>query len=205
MKYIALDIGNVICFANMDAFIKNVSDTFNVSSEEAARWLRSFQQLHDLGLTTMERELRNYFGCKSETTIKRLITHWNDSVYVSPGVTGTLKDLTDNHNTKIALLSNIGVEHAELMPTKLMTIYQDAIKHFSCFVGARKPTMLYYQSFLLQYPEFKGCLYIDDLQENLNASKQFGFNTFRFSLEDPKDTYKLNEIRRIIIEGPEMP
>lgn len=131
MKYIALDIGNVISYANMDAFIKNVSDTFNVSHEETARWLKSFQQIHDLGLTTMDLQLRNYFHCQSETTIKRLTGHWNDCVFGCPAVLEMLRDLVENHNTKIALLSNIGVEHAELMPSKLMTIYEGAIKHFS--------------------------------------------------------------------------
>lgn len=200
MKYIALDIGNVICHANMDQFINNISETFNVSVEAATRFLRSFQQIHDLGLTTMERELRIQFNVQSEATLKRLISNWNNMIYPSNYMLGMLKDLQNNHNVKIALLSNIGVEHAEMMKTKLEPIYENAIKHFSCYVGARKPTMLYYQSFLLQNPEFQGCLYVDDLRENLEASKQFGFQVYHLDLDIAGSSYQIHEIRKLMLD-----
>lgn len=197
MKYIALDIGNVICHANMRNFIEEISATFNVSYAEADRFLRSFQQLHDIGLTTMENQLRVWFDCKSEVVSNKLINSWNNSIYPDLTALSALEKL-QNNNVKIALLSNIGVEHAEMAKSKLYPIYNGAVKHFSCFVGARKPTMLYYQSFLLNYPEFKGCLYVDDLVENLEASKQLGFKTFHLSLEDMDVAAKYREIESLI-------
>ncbi len=194
MKYIAFDIGNVICHADMKPFIEDISQTFNISVNEAARFLKSFQQIHDLGLTTMENQLRVWFDCKSEVTSNRLIDHWNDMIRPEPNMVTAINEFLDK-GVKVALVSNIGVEHAEMMKTKLPGIYHRATKHFSCFVGARKPTMLYYQSFLMQNPEFKGCWYVDDLQENLDASKQFGFKTFRYTLEDPDFAYKFQEIK----------
>lgn len=199
MKYIALDIGNVICHANMDKFIGEISETFNISIDEATRFLRSFQQMHDLGLTNMESQLRVWFDCKSEITSKKLIEHWCDSIKPNPVMCSTLVKLLDA-NVQVALLSNIGIEHAELIEHKMPGIYNRAIKHFSCFVGARKPSMLYYQSFLLQHPEFKGCLYVDDLLENLEASKQFGFQPYHFSLEQPGISYQVHEIEKIILK-----
>jgi hypothetical protein len=50
----------------------------------------------------------------------------------------------------------------------------------------------------MQNPEFKGCLYIDDLQENLDTSKQFGFKTFRLALDEPGSNDKIIEIRRLM-------
>lgn len=194
MKYIALDIGNVICYANLENFVREVSDTFNVPLAEASRWLRSFQQIHDLGQTTMDHQLRHHFGCKSEVTIERLIRHWSDLIQPSLPMLEMLDDLNANHDVQIALLSNIGIEHAAQMPAKLNPIFDYVIPHFSCEVGARKPTALYYQSFLMQYPQFKGCLYVDDLHENLNASKKFGFQTHHFSLEDKGDILEIKEI-----------
>jgi len=203
VKYIALDIGNVLCYANMTNFVRDLSDTFNVSIGDASRYLRGFQQIHDLGLTTMERELRSRFNCHSEVTIERLCKLWNDAVHPCVSMLSMLDELNAQHDVQIALLSNIGVEHAAMMDSKLHPIYDYAIPHFSCFVGARKPTMLYYQSFLMQYPEFKGCLYVDDLQENLDASKQFGFDPYLFSLEDADVDDKIREIREIVLDSDE--
>lgn len=199
MKYIALDIGNVICHANMDKFIGEISETFNISIDEATRFLRSFQQMHDLGLTNMESQLRVWFDCKSEITSKKLIEHWCNSIIPNQTMCSMLSKLLDA-DVQVALLSNIGIEHAELIEHKVPGIYHKAIKHFSCFVGARKPSMLYYQSFLLQYPEFKGCLYVDDLMENLESSKQFGFQPYHFSLENPGAAYQIHEIEKIILK-----
>jgi len=202
MKYIALDIGNVICHASMSSFISEISETFNVSLDESTRFLRSFQQMHDLGLTNMESQLRVWFNCKSEVLSKRLIESWCDAVYPNPVMFDMLERLLEA-DVKIALLSNIGIEHAELLKTKLGNLYDKSTKHFSCFVGARKPSMLYYQSFLLQHPEFKGCLYVDDLVENLEASKQFGFQTFHFSLENSGIAYQVYEIEKIMLKTAE--
>lgn len=198
MKYIALDIGNVLVHADMKTFIANLSDTFNISEVEATRFLRSFQVLHDLGITTMENQLRDKFNCKSDATIRRLTTCWNDCVYPSITIIDMLHKLMTNHDVKVAFLSNIGVEHAIMMEQKLHPIYDGAIKHFSCYVGARKPTYLYYQSFLMQYPEFKGCLYVDDLHDNLDASKKFGFQTFHLDLELPGSYDKIMDIQRLM-------
>lgn len=203
MKYIALDIGNVICHTDMEDFISTISSTFNVTLVEARRFLRSFQQIHDLGLTTLESQLRVWFDCKSEVISNRLVSQWMDSVKPNPVVCSTLRNLIEKHDVKVALLSNIGVEHAEMMQTKLAGIYEPAIKHFSCFVGARKPTMLYYQSFLWQHPEFKDCLYLDDLHENLNASVQFGFKPYHFTLEEGDISDKMAKVEQVFITNPD--
>jgi len=196
--FIALDIGNVICHADMKKFIEEISATFNISIDEADRFLRSFQQMHDIGLTTMENQLRVWFDCKSEVVSNKLINSWNNAIYPNMTAILTLERL-QKKGAKIALLSNIGVEHAEMAKSKLHPIYDGAIKHFSCFVGARKPTMLYYQSFLWNHPEFTGCLYVDDLVENLEASKQFGFKTMHFSLENDNIDEKYQEIESLIL------
>lgn len=198
--YIALDIGNVLCNVSAMPFLENLSETFNVTIAEAHRFLKRFQQIHDLGYTTMEDELKDKFAVKSPVTIKRLVDAWNDSVTPCIPVIDRLNHLREHANLQVALLSNIGVEHAAMMEEKLQHggFFPGSIKHFSCFVGARKPSMVYYQSFLFQHPQFKGCLYVDDLQENLDASKQFGFKTFHMSLEQPGVDDKIKEIEKII-------
>ena len=105
---------------------------------------------------------------------------------------------------QVALLSNVGLEHAVQMARVLDidSFFDKCVKHLSCHVGARKPTKLYYQSFLMQHPEFYGAAYLDDLQENLDASVPFGFRPRRFSLAEhkPLDIY-LDSIEDFILQG----
>ena len=42
MKYIALDIGNVLCEVHSDSFIREISEMFNVTIPDAGRFLKRF-------------------------------------------------------------------------------------------------------------------------------------------------------------------
>lgn len=203
MKYICLDIGNVLCHVSAEPFLNTLSENFNITIPDAARFLKRFQQIHDLGYTTMEDELKDKFNVKSPVIIQKLVQDWNDSVQPNMHIIDKLNGLRFRYNLQVALLSNIGVEHAAMMEEKLARngFFPGAVKYFSCFVGARKPSSIYYQSFLLQYPDFKGCLYVDDLKENLNASAPFGFNTYHFTLEDPNYEEKVAEIESLVIKS----
>jgi FMN phosphatase YigB (HAD superfamily) len=203
MKFICLDIGNVLCHVAAEPFLELLSETFNATIPESARFLKRFQQIHDLGYTTMEDELKDKFNVKSPVIIKKLVDAWNASVTPNMHILDKLNGLRDKYNLQVALLSNIGVEHAAMMEEKLAHngFFPGAIKHFSCSVGARKPSMIYYQSFLIQYPQFKGCLYVDDLKENLVASEAFGFKTYHFTLEDPCYEDKVTEIENLVVNS----
>lgn len=186
MNYIALDIGNVLVYANFQDFLKKLSKSLNITMEESNYFMNRSQKLHDLGLTKMSDELRDHFKIRSPITIEELIDEWNAVIKPCTEVLDMINYLTQNHNLQVALLSNVGLDHSIRMATVLDhgDFFNNAIKHFSCDVGARKPTLVYYHTFLQLHPEFYGCIYVDDLQENLNASKQFGFQTFHFSLEE---------------------
>jgi len=206
VKYLCLDIGNVICFVDEIGFLETLSYKLNISTYRAKRFLKRFQQVHDLGYTTMEDELMDQYNIKSPFILKELVQRWNDCITPDEMMLIRLNKLRADHGLQVALLSNIGVEHAQMMETKLELggFFPGAIKHFSCHVGARKPSMVYYQSFLLQHPEFKGCLYVDDVVDNLNASKAFGFRTFHMSLQEPWVESKIAEIEAIIVSDAAM-
>lgn len=184
MKYLALDIGNVLVYADFKPFLNKLSKQFNITLEEANRFLSKTQALHDLGHIKMSDQLQDRFDIKSQVIFGDLVEAWQNIIVPAYW----LLELLDARPTlKIALLSNVGTEHSQTM-NKLLGMsakfYNGATKHFSCEIGARKPSLLYYQSFLALHPEWKGCGYVDDLQENLDASKQFGFRTHRFALSD---------------------
>jgi FMN phosphatase YigB (HAD superfamily) len=203
-KYVCMDIGNVLCNVDEEGFRECLSYKLNINTFKAKRFLKRFQQIHDLGFTTMEDELTDQFNIKSPYILKEIVQKWNDCVTPYVPMLNVLNDLRKNDNLKIALLSNIGLEHAALLQDILSLdgFFNSSIKHLSCFVGARKPSTIYFQSFLLQHPEFTGALYVDDLQANLDGAKPLGFRTHRFDLSESgpnKSQYdKVDELYRLI-------
>lgn len=192
MKFLAVDLGNVICEVNFDSFLKELSRSLNVSMDDVNYFLNRTQKLHDLGLTVISDELRDHFKIKSPAIIEKLMEEWSNTVTANASMISFLTELIHSDNVKIALLSNIGVEHAALMQ-KLLTkdVYDYSIKFFSCEVGARKPSMLYYKTFLDMHPEFKGALYLDDRIDNIESGNKFGFNSFHFVLDNHKHSSSL--------------
>lgn len=203
-KFICLDVGNVLCTVDDIGFIDFVSYKLNISTFKARRFLKRFQQLHDLGFTTMEDELMDQFDVKSPLILKEIVKVWNDSVAPYEPMINVLNELRKTDNLKIALLSNIGVEHAALLADKLATggLYDTAIKHLSCFVGARKPQALYFQSFLIQHPQFAGALYVDDLQTNLDGGAMLGLKPHRLNLAEGSASQQILDLHQVIKNSP---
>lgn len=200
MKRICLDIGNVLCAVDFSHFLRHLSCTLNITLDEAQYFLNRTQKLHDMGLTSVSDELRDHFKIKSPVIIDELLKLWMGIIWRD---NIALEQLLEKHEVQVALLSNIGFEHAKMMeewqaPGGVNPFFPKSIKHFSCYVGARKPSSLFYQSFLLDHPEFKGCLYVDDLQENLDTGSKFGFQPFRLSLEEDDISEKLKQVEEII-------
>lgn len=192
MKYAAFDVGNVLVNVNFPGFINKMSKTLNISVEDATYFMNRSQKLHDLGLTVMKDELIDHLHIKSSVLREELINDWNYCITPADWLLEKLDAWTNEHDIQIALLSNVGLEHAVRM--REMFGYHDFFKkgitHFSCEVGVRKPNTLYYHSFLQMHPEYQGCPYFDDLRENLEVGATFGFKPFRFSLEDLAKDYK---------------
>ena len=186
MKYVAFDVGNVLVNVNFQPFINKLSKDLNISIEEATYFMNRSQKLHDLGITVMRDELIDHLKIKSSVLRDELVECWNFSITPADWMLERLDKITKQYCVQVALLSNVGLEHSVRMKEILNynNFFDKAIKHFSCEVGARKPTFLYYQSFLKMHPEWEGCPYIDDLQENLDTGAKFGFKTFRLSLEE---------------------
>ena len=184
--YVALDVGNVLVHANFQTFIEKLSKNFNITMSEALYFMNRNQKLHDLGLTRMRDELGDHFKVRSEVLLDELVGDWNSVIVADKSVLGLINRLKGLHDLKVAILSNVGLEH--LVRMKEVLDYEDFMKdtvgHFSCIVGARKPNTVYYHTFLELHPEFRGSPYIDDVQENLDMGAQFGFKPFKFSLEE---------------------
>lgn len=186
MKYAAFDIGNVLVNVDFPGFVNKLSKTLNITVEDATYFLNRSHAMHDLGLTVMKDELIDHLHIKSSVLRDELIQDWHNCITPADWLLEKIDALCAQHNIQVALLSNVGTEHAVRMRSVLnhYKFFREGIPHFSCEVGARKPTYLYYQSFLQLHPEFQGCPYFDDLRENLQTGMKFGFKPYRLSLEE---------------------
>jgi FMN phosphatase YigB (HAD superfamily) len=204
MTYVALDVGNVLVHVDFQTFIRALSKQLNISLEDAEYFMNRTHSLHDMGLTKMSDELRDHFKIHSPVIMEELLKSWNAVITANHSMVSKMVDLMNDKELKVALLSNVGLEHAVKMSQILSfdDFFNRCTHHLSCQVGARKPSKLYYQSFLLQHPEFHGCAYLDDLQENIDMAATFGFRAQRFSLQEhvPLDRY-LHRIERFILEN----
>jgi FMN phosphatase YigB (HAD superfamily) len=189
MKYLAIDIGNVICEVNFLDFIESSASLLDTTKEDIYRFLYTMQKANDIGILDFQIAIQDYYDIQDNTQIKLCLDRWNDTVKTNVTMISFLKSLLQD-NFSIALLSNIGYEHKALLPNLLKDIYTcdkgKLINWFSCEIGARKPTYLYYKTFLDIYPEFINSVYIDDRIENLEASKLFGFEPYYLSLDEHK-------------------
>jgi FMN phosphatase YigB (HAD superfamily) len=215
-KYIALDVGNVLCTMDFKKFINSISKYTNLSVLESEHRVNRHQRLQDVGLTTMKQILESEFNIESEVILDDLLNVWNNNVLkFSPRIIEFFMDLNNRFDLKIAILSNVGIDHAFIINDYLNNYYKEepssicfkeAIRYFSCDVGVRKPQSLYYQSFLLQNPKFKGCIYVDDLEENRETASKFGFESVDFNLEkikDENDIYmQLEKIGELLSKEP---
>jgi len=202
MKFVCLDIGNVLCHVDFSDFLNELSAELNITLEDAMYFLNRSQKKHDLGITMMKDELHDHFHLKSSVVIDRLLNSWDKSIKPDLQVLDMYNTMTEKHGLKVALLSNIGIEHAKQAESMLSHggFFEGAVKHFSCHVGARKPTSLYYQSFLMEYPEFHGCVYVDDAVDNLETGKRYGFQAYHFDLSKMDTSKELPEIEKMILE-----
>lgn len=193
--HIAFDLGNVIFNYDLDDFIKNINYNIFSSDEEARIFVQESEHLSYIGATTLYKRLSHKFSYLSENDKKDIINTWNAIIYPDTKMLKFIKELK-KENVKIALLSNMGLEHAEYLRNKYPEVFDVEAIHLSYEVGAFKPTKLFYQSFLLEYPDFSGCVYLDDLEENILMGSKFKFNSILFDLkklsQGSKKNFKLN-------------
>lgn len=175
------DIGNVLVGVNLDKFTK-VLKQYIPEDQDPMFFLETLQALQDVGLMTVRQALRANHNIHDEEKVQILLDAW-DAVIEPNDMMLRFLETCRADGIKIALLSNIGSEHAHYLKQKLPQLFEKAVEHLSYQVGARKPQKVYFQSFLTDHPEFTGAIYADDRPENLKAGKKYSFKTFDFALD----------------------
>ena len=181
--YVAFDLGNVIVDVDLDKFGEVYA---KVGDDNYMNFIDEIHHAQDCGLVTVEQALLSKYGkLLGRPLMGKLLKAWNSVVTLNEEMFKFLMDLK-YCGVRVALLSNIGTEHAKYLRGVYPKLFEGNVIHFSCDVGARKPTKLYFQSFLMENPEFGGCAFIDDRVENLEMSDKFGFNAILFNLNEFK-------------------
>jgi FMN phosphatase YigB (HAD superfamily) len=198
-KSVAFDIGNVLFDVDVSKFIEElVAQGVYNSYSHAQAFMDGIQAGQDIGLYSMSQAIAKFHPTMPEYKLKNLSKAWNNTAVPCKPMLDLVEGLMNNE-WKVALLSNIGFDHKDvirgMMPS---SIWDKCIHHFSCDVGARKPSKLFFLSFLMQYPEWKGSLFLDDREENVMGSRmamvsENAFDGQRFALSDhssPEESVK---------------
>lgn len=200
-KYVAFDIGKVLCEVNLELFADFLYKNKYIDSIYCGiDFCEDIAYSVDVGATTVRKELIK-MGVK-RADLAKLEQLWTQLIKPIVGTTGMLEELI-RKEYRIALLSNIGKEHGEIIRSQFPEVYKKCIQHFSYEVGVRKPAKLYYQSFLWENPDFRGCMYFDDRIENVFAGLTAGFDSQHFDITAENDLKRnAAELRAIVLDIP---
>jgi len=177
---IGFDIGNVLVQVDFEEFY-SVFKSLGVRKDPFT-FLCDIQGRQDIGVLTMQVAIREILGVRSQSQVDRLMKAWDNSIKPNKEMLDFVDDLKEG-GAKVALLSNMGPSHADHIRKIEPRLFEGCILHLSGEVGARKPTKLYYQSFLMQNKQFEQCLFVDDRQENLDMAESFGMDGIHFALD----------------------
>lgn len=178
MRRIALDVGEVLVHVDFKDFFAEFKRLG--LKEDPFVFICDIQARQDIGIKTLRVSLRSKFGL-IESQIESLMKAWNRSIQPDDDILDFVDGLKKS-GVKVAILSNMGFEHTAYIREEYPRIFDGCELHLSCEVGARKPSKLYYQSFLMQHPKFNGCLFLDDRPENLVVAEKFGLIGRHFEL-----------------------
>jgi FMN phosphatase YigB (HAD superfamily) len=181
-KKVAFDIGNVLFHFSMDNFIDFLADGIIESKERATDFMMSTQSFQDLGVYDIKQGFARLKPNLKDSTLQKIHDLWLETFTPSEEMMGVVQELYDS-GYEIALLSNVGSDHANLIRDCKYKVINKCIHHFSCEVGAKKPSRLFFQSFVMRYNWDSHVKYFDDRHENILSANEY-YNSILFNIED---------------------
>ena len=188
VKRVAFDIGNVLFHFDLTPLLDlliglNIVENTNLAYEFMGG---SFQHSQEIGLYDIKQSFYQLNPHLSNKILQDIHDRWMETFSPSLPMIDIVEELIGN-NYEVALLSNIGPDHAYFVRDNCK-IFNKCIQHFSCDVGARKPTRLFFQSFLINYGWGKQVMYFDDRQDNITMGNEYHngilFDINNFSSDD---------------------
>jgi hypothetical protein len=190
---LVLDIGNVLCNMDFDPIKSLLMPFIGFNGDEIEELLRSMQPLHDLGLTTLQTFLSSNFEATKYIDKDVLNKYWCETLIPNKQIISIFDEFADENHGCIdfAITSNMGLEHTQLMKDTLLRsrFLKNCYQHFSCEVGARKPSKLYFSSFLDEFHREERnkdkkmkFIYLDDNAANVSVGSRYFDKSYLFDI-----------------------
>lgn len=200
MRKFIFDIGNVLFHVNFDLFNKRLND-LNIHFQNTSKlktFVNDIQAHQDLGIVNLDQALRHHLGV-DDKFIPALVEEWNKCLQPNEKMFELFQKIKSSKfyseftliNPRIAIASNMGIDHYNYLTNQYPNLFKGVDMFISSKIGARKPSNLFFQSIIIDYPEYKGALFIDDRKENLEIASRY-FQTYHFDLEQLSNSSKLD-------------
>ena len=183
IKAVISDLGKVILFFDNRIFFRKIATYSPSSEEEIASLVRAHFNLiesFDTGKITPEEFYRAVVTyLKTHIAIDEFFTIYNDVFSLNPRALHTLKRLKPKY--KLLLLSNTDISRFGFIKGKFpeILIFDEYVLSFE--VGFMKPhPQIYREAVARAQAEPGECVFIDDIEENIQAAKTLGIKAILF-------------------------
>ncbi|WP_406684142.1 HAD-IA family hydrolase [Seonamhaeicola sp. MEBiC1930] len=184
---IIFDFGNVFINLN-DAYTLNYIKHFESSEHFEA--IMKTNLAYEKGEISTDVFLKNYIDFFPEESRETIMNKWNSILADFPRHRlDFLKDLKENSNFKLILLSNTNELHINWIKENI-SFYDDFKNCFDVFylsheIHLRKPDKNIFKYALNKNSlEANECLFIDDNLDNINTAKSLNINTWYINPEN---------------------
>lgn len=177
--FLCLDLGNVLFEIDREPFKKSLAPF----CKSPQRFIDDTDALIDTGLLTLEQAIRMYRCLPPHDDASSFLGPWCAALKPNFRMMSWVRGLK-LAGIKIAILSNIGIDHAAFVKKTWPELFEGCRLHLSCEVGVRKPSKLYFQSFVQKNKPWKSAVYLDDKPENCSIGQEYGLRSLNFKLEE---------------------
>jgi putative hydrolase of the HAD superfamily len=179
VRAIISDIGRVIVGVDVSRSVQSLSTGLSLSPKEIWSAIENDPRWPDLQegrITPRDWHLHIVRRLGSNLTYDQFIQAWNMALLPEALQPDSLwAGLAKNY--RLALLSNTDPIHVAHMESTFSFFNYFLVRIYSCVVGASKPSPLVYLEALRALKvQSNEAVYIDDLQENVDAAKALGMS-----------------------------
>ncbi|HUF16907.1 MAG TPA: HAD family phosphatase [Thermoanaerobaculia bacterium] len=183
-SWFLFDLGNVLIDLAFDRVVTRVCRESDLTSVEMVSLLEGPGGYRDLergavdfrGLHMLLRERAGY-----RATLEEFRSVWADFF---AGITPGMEDLLETIRSRyiVAFLSNSNEVHAEVIPQMFPSLFREGeVMIFSHEHGCSKPDPEMFRKALdVLGAEASKCLYVDDIEANVEAARNAGMTAFHF-------------------------
>ena len=196
IKCVISDMGNVLLTFDSSIFYRQISESSPYTPEQMTKIVtESSGLLRAFG--TGQISPQEFYKAVSHklritTDFDSFFSAYNDVLAPKPDVVDTLKKLETKY--RLILLSNTDVKHVEFIKRRFPELFFFDDYVLSYEVGWMKPDPQIYQIALKRAKTRAGeCVFIDDLEENIEVAAKMGIHTILFKPQTDLEA----ELRRL--------